>query len=105
MGQVAASSVVSSKTAWLLPAQKVVRIRGVERQHVTNPVSLDANERRWSFTPEQPWKPGEYRVDIDSVLEDVAGNRVDHVFDVDTAENQSAAIATKSLSLPFRLKR
>ena len=76
------------KTAWFLPAQKVVRIHGVERQHVTNPVSIDANERRWSFTPEQPWKPGEYRVDIDSLLEDVAANRVDHVFDVDTAENR-----------------
>jgi hypothetical protein len=44
-------------------------------------------------------------VDIDSALEDVAGNRIDHAFDVDTAENQSAAIATNSVSLPFRVKR
>jgi hypothetical protein len=44
-------------------------------------------------------------VDIDSALENAAGNRIDHVFDVDLVENQSAAIAAKGVSLPFQVKR
>jgi len=72
---------------------------------VAGAVSIDAGEKRWSFTPAVPWAPGDYQVDIDPVLEDVAGNRIDHVFDVDTAENQSAATATQESSLPFQVKR
>lgn len=40
-------------------------------------------ERSWAFRPTTPWVPGEHQLVVDTVLEDVAGNSVNRVFDRD----------------------
>ncbi len=42
-------------------------------------------ERSWRLTPGQPWAPGGHRLVVDPVLEDLAGNSVNRVFDRDLA--------------------
>ena len=37
----------------------------------------------WKFTPDHPWAKGEYVVSISPLLEDVAGNNLNNVFDLD----------------------
>jgi len=65
-------------------------------------ISVDQNETRWVFTPLEPWKAGEHRLEIDSRLEDVAGNRIDHVFDIDVTERDSQTGRAR-YSLTFRI--
>jgi len=48
-------------------------------------VSISEMETRWEFVPEQPWQSGDYRIEVDTALEDLAGNKLNRVFDVDTA--------------------
>jgi len=67
-------------------------------------ISVDQNETRWSFTPLGEWKAGEYRVEIDPRLEDAAGNRVDHVFDIDVQGSASQTSAKNDYSLRFRIE-
>ena len=43
-------------------------------------------ERRWVFTPQGPWSAGAHVLAVDSSLEDLAGNRLDRVFDRDVFE-------------------
>jgi hypothetical protein len=74
----------------------------VGRGPVTGMISVDHNETRWSFTPLEAWKAGEYHVEIDPRLEDVAGNRMDNVFDVDVTERDSSRASTR-YSIPFRI--
>ena len=70
---------------------------------VSGRISVDQNETRWVFTPLEPWKAGEHRVEIDPRLEDAAGNRIDHVFDIDVTDRDSQTRRSR-YSLPFRIE-
>jgi hypothetical protein len=67
-------------------------------------VAVDRNETRWNYIPNETWKSGEYHIEVEPALEDVAGNRMDHVFDVDVAETPSGPIATEAVTLAFRVR-
>ena len=72
---------------------------------VQGTVSIDRDETQWRFVPVQPWKAGEYQLVVDIALEDLAGNRIDRVFDVDRFETPTETITTKTISLPFSIVR
>ena len=46
-------------------------------------VTLIENESGWNFVPYEKWKPGDYRLVVESRLEDLAGNNLNHLFDHD----------------------
>ena len=50
---------------------------------VEGTVALGDSERVWHFTPREPWREGTCELRINVLLEDLAGNRLDHLFDVD----------------------
>jgi hypothetical protein len=64
--------------------------------------------RSWEFTPDQPWPTGDYAVEVGTDIEDLAGNNLRHLFDVDRSEAGSrtgVANPTASIvSLPFRIR-
>jgi hypothetical protein len=45
--------------------------------------SISNNEREFIFFPSLAWKPGSYTVEIESRLEDLAGNNPERLFDTD----------------------
>jgi hypothetical protein len=49
-------------------------------------VALDKNESEWRFRPDAPWTEGRYATHVDGVIEDLAGNRLGKLFDVDTKD-------------------
>jgi hypothetical protein len=65
--------------------------------------AIAQNETSWSFTPAVPWTPGAYKLQIDTALEDLAGNRIGRAFDVDVFDQGSERITRKSVELPFRI--
>src|SRR5204862_5091119 len=77
---------------------RMVRVPSVEGK-----IDIDRQETRWRFTPRDPWKPGDYQLLVDSGIEDLAGNRIGHLFDTDL---QSARPSTppKTISLPFTVR-
>ncbi len=72
---------------------------------VAGAAAIDHDEMRWTFTPREPWKAGDYRLLVDTALEDLAGNRIGRPFDVDTFDPVSAHISQKTISLPFRVRQ
>lgn len=60
-------------------------------------------ETQWIFTPDAPWRPGGYRLQVDTALEDVAGNRVGKPFDVDVFDKITTKITRQFESIPFRV--
>ncbi len=64
-------------------AQRLVAVTGAAGEAVAGTVEIADGERRWVFTPEQPWRAGGHRVVVDPRLEDLAGNNLAAVFDVD----------------------
>ena len=60
------------------------RALGVRRDDVDLPgeSAIDSGERRWLFTPRDPWKAGEHQLMALTLLEDPAGNRLGRAFEV-----------------------
>jgi hypothetical protein len=79
--------------------QHAIVVRGVSGK-----VDLGREEREWRFTPESAWKADAYRLDVQTSLEDLAGNRVGRAFDVDVFEKVTREIARDTVSLTFRPK-
>ena len=67
-------------------------------------IDVARNETEWRFTPREAWKPGVYRLVIDTGIEDLAGNHIGQPFDIDTFERVTEHIATASVTLPFAVR-
>ena len=57
------------------------------QQSVAGTIKVDQQERRWSFSPNQPWLKGSYAIRINTFLEDLAGNNFVRLFDTDLAND------------------
>jgi hypothetical protein len=69
--------------------QRVLWVRDAAETVVAGDVEIGDEERRWAFTPSAAWRAGDYRLEVEAILEDVAGNNLAQVFDVDpNAEGQ-----------------
>ena len=63
-------------------------------------IKLVSLERSLYFYPKTNWEPGLYEITIDSRLEDLAGNNLNHVFDKDI-ENSSDTAHSETKELKF----
>jgi hypothetical protein len=83
--------------------ERLLHVEDAGGRRVAGTVEIDREETRWRFTPEAPWRAGEYQVVAGAWLEDLAGNRLDKVFDVDTWERVERRIAQEFRKVPFRV--
>ena len=67
-------------------------------------VAVVRDETEWRFTPQQPWKVGDYQIVIQTTLEDLAGNHIGRAFDVDTFDRVTRSISRDTASLSFRIR-
>lgn len=81
------------------------RAMGVSRdgKPIEGSVAIDAGETRWSFTPHEPWTPGDYAVIALAFLEDLAGNRIGRAFEVDNFERTDITSEPERTAIPFRI--
>lgn len=55
----------------------------LEDQIIDGKIVIAQAETEWRFTPEEAWLEGDYELRTNVLLEDLAGNRIDRLFDVD----------------------
>jgi hypothetical protein len=93
--------VVSFPTPMNYPLlQRMLHVSGAHGS-VAGTISVDKQETQWRFTPQDPWKAGEYQVIVDTGLEDLAGNHIGHAFDIDVFERVTEHITANTIFLPF----
>lgn len=63
--------------------KRVVRVLDASRQSLAGKIEIAGGERLFRFVPEQPWRTGDYTIAAESILEDLAGNNLNKVFDLD----------------------
>ncbi|HUP02750.1 MAG TPA: Ig-like domain-containing protein [Bryobacteraceae bacterium] len=71
---------------------------------VQGAIALGNHEAEWRFTPAAPWAPGDYQLLIDTGLEDLAGNHIGALFDIDMFEKVTKTVERQSVTLPFRIR-
>lgn len=68
---------------------------------IAGKIRVTDKETVWRFTPDAPWRAGEYFIAVDGVIEDLAGNRPGKMFDVDTSDLSQSTEATAVTAVPF----
>jgi hypothetical protein len=83
---------------------RTVRVLDAAGLAVEGDVSVTDRETRWQFTPRRPWAAGGYVLEVKSILEDVAGNRVGRAFEVDEDRPPSGTVppARRSFTIPIK---
>jgi hypothetical protein len=87
------------------PLDHALALRAISIARGGSPIAgkaaLENDETRFRFTPASPWSPGRHVVRVDGVIEDLAGNRLGKVFDVDTSDPTQQASATPFAEIEF----
>lgn len=83
-------------------AERLIRVR-IGEAAVSGKISLSHAESRWTFVPDAAWESGDYVLAVDTILEDLAGNKVGRAFDVDVFERVTRHVTSETVRLPFRV--
>ncbi len=81
--------------------QRLIVVRDAVGAAVPGEISIEPGERRWSFRPHAEWGPARYQVDVDTELEDLAGNNVRKLFDVTPADSAPRAPRGRTVQIGF----
>ncbi|MEP7210410.1 MAG: hypothetical protein ABI740_06205 [Alphaproteobacteria bacterium] len=84
-------------------AQRTLTVRR-DGKEIDGQIQLESDETAWRFTPAARWRPGHYQLHVDGVIEDLAGNRLGKVFDVDLKDPAEARDALPSADVAFEVK-
>ena len=82
----------------------MARALGVETgdgRPIQGDIEIQENETRWAFTPEEPWEERNYHLVAMSILEDLAGNRIGGLFEVDVFNRVEQPDEREVYSVPF----
>src|SRR5262245_17514915 len=85
-------------------AQRLIRVAGEPGGILEGKVSLEDQERRWTFTPDNVWRRGRYQLIIQTTLEDLAGNNIGKPFDVDLFEGAERRLSATTIKLSFEIR-
>jgi hypothetical protein len=73
------------------------------RTSVSGKIDILDRETRWTLTPNAPWRAGDYRLQVLTILEDLAGNRIGRSFEVDQFNRTDRSAEPESISIPFQI--
>lgn len=86
------------------PLDAALATRLISIDGMPGTLALTANETKLAFTPENNWEPREYKLLVDTALEDLAGNRVGRPFDVDTFNRITVRTNRGVVAVPFQVR-
>lgn len=80
---------------------RMIVVRDASGGVVPGDVRIAPGERRWSFTPRGTWGQGRYDLEVDTELEDLAGNNLRRLFDVAPGDTASRGATGVKVRLGF----
>jgi hypothetical protein len=83
---------------------RMITVVSLGSKEVSGDVSVSDEERRWQFTPDQPWVAAKHELVIDTALEDSAGNNLARPFEVDVFERVDKQPGPEFVRLPFTIR-
>lgn len=84
-------------------AERLVTVESSGGERIDGVAMLSDNDRRWRFSPADPWAPGAYVLRVDPALEDLAGNSLSRLFDEPLVGERVGTPATAAVRLPFEV--
>jgi hypothetical protein len=81
--------------------QDLLSITDEKGKSVLGTVTVSKAGSVWSFVPAASWQQGNYQIAAPSILEDLAGNKINSPFDVDVKETPDQRMVFKTYMLKF----
>lgn len=82
--------------------KNAIRILDGGGKPVPGTINVNDEEKGFNYVPSSPWKAGNYILEVESRLEDNAGNNLNHPFDNDLTQKQ--AQQKESVKRAFQIK-
>ena len=73
-------------------------------ERVEGRIEVTDHETVWRLTLDRPWDAGSYVIDVNADLEDLAGNNLAHLFDVDLTQDVRLSEVEARARLPFDVR-
>lgn len=83
---------------------RMVWVADAAGKRVDGTITVGGGERVITFAPAKPWTRGDYKLVVDTRLEDVCGNRVGQPFEVDVFKPVTGRIAVETAERPFTVR-
>lgn len=84
--------------------ESMVWVTDAAGNRVPGTTTVGGGERVVTFAPAKPWARGEYKLAVDTRLEDVCGNSVGRPFEIDVFHPIQRKIETKTVERPFTVR-
>jgi hypothetical protein len=81
--------------------QHCIAVVDDDGNHTVGRARTAIGERSWQFAPAAPWERASYRLIVEPILEDLAGNSLRRVFDRDLSDPQPEPERPVSASVVF----
>ena len=83
---------------------RLLVVKNAAGQAIAGEISTGEHEKRWTFTPADPWRAGNHFIEVNTDLEDLAGNNLRDLFDVDRKVQQTAGATSPTVRVPFVIR-
>jgi hypothetical protein len=85
-------------------AERMIRVLDESGALLEGKSAMENQERRWTFIPIRPWRPGSYELSVQTTIEDLAGNNIGKPFEVDLVEPAQRRMVHSTLKLSFKVR-
>ncbi len=83
---------------------RLIWIETSAQKFIEGSIAIKNSEEYWIFNPKEPWEPGDYKIVIETKIEDLAGNTVVRPFEVDRLESPKEKTNEGFLRINFTIK-
>ncbi len=84
--------------------RRVLIVLDSSDREIEGSIGIDKGEKRWSFKPSQAWSVGAYRVQIQTILEDLAGNSLGRPFELEMRRGERHLRPPRYSYLDFKVE-
>jgi hypothetical protein len=85
-------------------ALRMISVHNATGAVVKGAATLEDQDRQWHFTPAEPWSAGEHQVIVTTTIEDLAGNNIGKLFDVDVNADGPREVTRQTVRLPVPIR-
>lgn len=83
--------------------ERTLTLVGRDGRPLDGRVAISREETLWEFHPARPLPTGKYRLVVDTVLEDLAGNRIGQAFEIEQTEDPAPRGRPESVTIPIEV--
>ena len=86
------------------PMDHALALRMIVVEGIDGEARLSEGERVWMFTPQEPWEAGRHKLQVQTTIEDLAGNNIGKPFEVDLFSGVEKRVVREVVERIFEVK-